>query len=45
MLLEKHQQLYHAFFESCIYQGSLKLKKDLQKQLYRTFLEFYINHE
>ena len=45
MLLENYQQLHHTFFELYIYQGSIQLKKDLQKQLYHTFLEFYIDQK
>ena len=43
MLLENHQQIHHTFFVLKIYQGSMQLKKDIQKQLCHTFLEFYIN--
>ena len=43
MLLDDHQQLHHALFEFYIHQGNTLSKKDLQKQLSRTFLEIYTN--
>ena len=42
MLLENRQQLHLTFFKLYIYQGSIQLNKDLQKQLCHTYLEFYI---
>ena len=45
MLLENNQQIHHTFFELYINQGSIQLKKDLQKQGCHTFLEFYIDQE
>ena len=44
MLLE-NQQLHQTFFELYIYQGNILLKKDLQKQLCLTFLEFHTDQE
>ena len=41
MCLENNQQLHHTFFELYIYQDSIQLKKDLQKQLcQKHFLSF-----
>ena len=45
MLPENNQQLHHTFFELYIYEGSIQLKKELQKQLCHTFLEFNIYQE
>ena len=41
--IESSTALWNIF--GAIYQGTILHKKDLQKQLYHTFLEFYINQE
>ena len=44
MLLENHQQQHTTLFELYL-SGQYTIKKDLQKQLCHTFLEFYIDQD
>ena len=45
MLLHNQQKFHRIFFEFCIYQGNILLKKDINKKLCHIFIELNIGQE